>query len=224
MPIDPKTKKCLTSAPSTLRELLGGAAVVTRTLTLGEGLPPERAEAAWGPLAGHAVAIRALPAGTHVECVAAALAFLVEERKMDRDDVYGGLGSSAVDLEYKVQVLARALVVADGKGTTPWAESAAEVRALLPSADHVSWLYERHLEWQRERSPYDTLRDDAAIQEVAVALGKGYRSPTSLNGYDAATLRSIVTALADLHSKLTMQLSSAMNSADASTSLTPTES
>ncbi len=155
---------------------------------------------AWGQLDGARVALRSLSTDEQERCVADALKWLTEGAKIQRADVYTETGEQALQVEFQVQTLARALVSADDPRKA-LCESAADVRELL-TPEQVAWLFERYTEFQAERSPYQKLSPEG-VEEVATALGKGFLPPTSLSSYDAATLRSIVTALVNQRSTRT---------------------
>jgi hypothetical protein len=194
--------EAIVKAPSALRQL-------TLRQLLGAGAVPHVVHAlqgpAWGPLDGQSVALRALSTDEQERCVADALKWLTEGAKLQRADVYTETGEQTLAVEYQVQVLARALVMpADPR--KPMVEGAADVRELL-SPEQVAWLFEQYTAFQATRSPYQKLTPEG-VEEVATALGKGFLPPTSLSSFDAATLRSIVTALALRLSTLTTAPSS----------------
>lgn len=168
----------------TLRQMLGSGAVPHAVHTLQGG--------AWGPLDGTRIALRALSTDEQERCVADALKWLTEGAKLQRADVYTETGEQALAVEYQVQVLARALVMPDDPRKA-LVEGAADVRELL-TPEQVAWLFEQYTAFQATRSPYQKLTPEG-VEEVATALGKGFLPATSLNSYDAATLRSIVIAL-----------------------------
>lgn len=178
--------EAVTRRPSTLREMLGHQALPYAVVTLDD--------ASWGALYNKAVGLRALPAGRQSQAVGAAIRWLTTEGGFERADVFTETGENALELEFKVQLLAAALVSADDPKKR-LVDGPADVRELfLP--EQVQWLFERYLEHQRERSPIKAMGPET-IRQIAAELGKGYRPATSLKSYDAATLRSIVIELAN---------------------------
>jgi len=194
--------EALTKRPSSLRELLAGTKIPHVVQPL-QG-------AAWGALAGQRVGLRSLPSGVLVEATGAAIAWCRDVAKIDERHLYNETGEEALDLEIKVQILAKGLVQPDAPDK-PFTEGPADVRELL-TPEQVTWLFDRWSAWQRERSPYEVLADEAKIEEVAEALGKGFASPTSLTSYDFGTLRRISLSLVARLRKLTTESSSASKS------------
>lgn len=187
-----------------LRQMLGNGPVPHATHTL--------AGAAWGPLDGTRVALRSLSTDEQERCVADALKWLTEGAKLQRADVYTETGEQALQVEFQVQTLARALVSGDDP-RKPLCEGPADVRELL-TPEQVGWLFDRYTEFQTTRSPYQKLTPEG-VEEVATALGKGFLPLTSLSSFDAASLRSIVTALVNRPSTPTTAPSSATPSPSA---------
>lgn len=194
--------EALTRRPSSLRELLAGAKVPHVVQPL-QG-------AAWGPLAGQRVGLRSLPSGLLLEATGAAIAWCRDVARLDERHLYSETGEEALDLETKVQILSRALVQPDAPDKS-FVEGPADVRELL-TPEQVTWLFDRWSLFQRERSPYEVLADEAKIEEVAEALGKGFAPPTSLTSYDFGTLRRITLSLVARLRKLTTPSSSASSS------------
>lgn len=190
--------EALTKRPSSLRELLSIGKVPHAPVLL-EG-------AAWGPLAGQRVGLRSLSADALTRSAGAAAAWCCAEAGLDRRDLYTDVGSESLEIEYRVQVISRALVHAEDP-SRPMVDGASDVRELL-TPEQVTFLFERFLEFQQTRSPYEVLGDSAKIEELARDLGKGFRPLTSLRRYDAATLRAIITSLVNRPAKPTPPRSS----------------
>lgn len=202
----------VTKRPASLRAMLSVAKVPHVVVAL--------TGAAWGELDGRRLALRSLAAGAMSEAVGAAIRWCETEAKIDAQHLYTDVGESSLELETQVQVLARALVNPDD-ATRPFVDGPRDVRELL-TPEQVVWLFERFVEFQATRSPYEILRDQAKIEELADDLGKGFRSPTSLSSSDSSTLRRLVTSLvARLRRQTTPPFSGAASPTSSSDGSTP---
>lgn len=164
---------------------------------LGDGAAPaHRAfafDGAGGRFAGATWAVRAVDAATQVRAVVDAVKYLTKECGWERDDLYSELGERVLDLESKVRVLAAALVRPEAPAE-PLASGPDEVRRL--EADEIEAIWEHFAEFQDERSPLSKVRSWEEVEALVVALGKGFKSRTSLSSYGSATLRSMLLTLA----------------------------
>lgn len=146
------------------------------------------------------LAVRALSAQEFAQAQAAATKWLTSTGGWTREDLMSDAGDALLNLETMVQVLARALVDPDNTdlplASPAGDEGAAEVRKLFDVAE-IRACFDEYRANETERSPFRLLKTLDEVREVADALGKGLTAPTSLQRYDATTLRLIITALVD---------------------------
>lgn len=144
------------------------------------------------------LAVRVLSAQEFEQAQAAAVKWLTATGGWSREDVMGDAGDALLNLEVMVQVLARALVDPENPDLPLAAvaadEGAAEVRRMF-DVDEIRACFDEYRTHETERSPFRALKTLADVREVADALGKGLMEPTSLQRYDATTLRLIISAL-----------------------------
>lgn len=170
---------------SPLAKLLGDAPVAHRKV---EGF-----EGAGGRFKGVSLSLVALSGDVQERATSDAAKHLVSVG-FNREDLYTEIGEGLFGYEIKVQLLSRAL--RDGNDPTrTFAESADELRKTL-EADEVAALFEHLLDYQEERSPLSRARSWEEVEALLVAVGKGLAPPTSLNSYDAASLRFMLRELA----------------------------
>jgi hypothetical protein len=151
-------------------------------------------DGAEGRFAGKTFAVRALSAEERMRAVAEATRFLVNELKLEREDLYTGLGAVALDLESKVRCLAVGLI--DPKPPhAPLAKNADQIRQTFED-DEITVLFEHLADYSASRSPLQAAQSWEEVEGLLTALGKGWTSATSLNSYGVATLRYIVLGLA----------------------------
>lgn len=169
---------------SPLAKLLGDAPVAHRKV---EGF-----EGAGGRFKGVPLALVALSGDVQERATSEAAKHLVAVG-FNREDLYTEIGESLFGYEIKVQLLSRAL--RDGADPTRlFADDADELRKVL-EADEVSALFEHLLDYQEERSPLSHARSWEEVEALLVAVGKGLAPATSLNSYDAASLRFMTREL-----------------------------
>jgi hypothetical protein len=101
--------------------------------------------------------------------------------------------------EEHVETLTLALVLPNDPKKQLVANSR-ELRKLLES-EEIEFLYDQWLQWTATRSSYRKLVTDEQMRAYSDALGKGSAPKTSLNSFDAATLRTMYYELAVRHSK-----------------------
>lgn len=175
---------------SPLRRALGGAHRPVKLIEWPEGVRT--------PLRGVPLAVREVDSDVRVRAASAALEFLTTPTPkgagFPAEHVYSGAGAGELELETKIQVLAHALVE-PAPPHAPAVTDAADLRALV-SADEVAFLFERLLDLMQERSPFSSSESWEKLEATLAGLGKGTIPPSSLSGFDAATLRSIVLVLA----------------------------
>lgn len=112
------------------------------------------------------------------------------------------------DISAKVHILYRAVVHQDPPNERIF-KTPDELRSAF-EVDELNALFERYMDWQIERSPISTSKKFEDVMGVIDAMGKGMAPSSVLNGYDAATLRYIVTVLAqDRQALLTTSTSTA---------------
>mgnify|MGYP000899919854 CR=1 FL=1 len=130
----------------------------------------------------------------------------------EREDILDDTGHDLFQLEVMTQVLALALVTPPataGLAPRPLAKDAEQIRErLLPS--EVEAIYREYAWFKVERSPLERMEswDKARAYAEALASGKVSREPTSLERFDAGSLRRITLSLADLAAKRTRDSSS----------------
>lgn len=170
---------------SPLAKLLGDAPVAHRKV---EGF-----EGAGGRFKGVPLALVALSGDVQERATSEAAKHLVAVG-FNREDLYTEIGEGLFGYEIKVQLLSRAL--RDGNDPTrTFAENADELRKTL-EADEVAALFEHLLDYQEERSPLSRARSWEEVEALLVAVGKGLAPGTSLNSFDAASLRFMLRELA----------------------------
>ena len=123
-----------------------------------------------------------------------------------RDDFLNDTGEALFAQELRLQLLARALVDPQDPSKT-FAQSADELRRYL-EADEVVAIFDEFTTFQRSRSPLREAKTLDEVREVADSLGKGLIAETSLQRYDAPTLRVIAIELAAWARKRTRPSSS----------------
>lgn len=111
-----------------------------------------------------------------------------------REDFLNDVGEALFHQEMRLQVLARAMVDPQDP-SKPFAASADELRRHL-EADEVSAIFDEFSTFQKSRSPLREAKSLDEVREVADSLGKGLIAETSLQRYDAPTLRAIAIELA----------------------------
>lgn len=178
----------LKDSRSSLARMLGAQAIPHRIVDDFPGVG--------GRFAGQAFALCAVSAEEILRATSAAVKWLVDPAGagLDRGDLLTETGEGCLDFETKCQLLFRALRD-PADVTRPLAGSVDELRALL-YPDEVRVLYERHVDYERERSPISQARAWGEVEANIEAMGKGSAPPTLLSGFDAATLRLITTELA----------------------------
>lgn len=170
---------------SPLAKLLGDAPVAHRKV---EGF-----EGAGGRFKGVPLSLVALSGDVQERATSDAAKHLVAVG-FNREDLYTEIGEGLFGYEIKVRLLSRAL--RDGNDPTRlFAESADELRKTL-EADEVAALFEHLLDYQEERSPLSRARSWEEVEALLVAVGKGLAPGTSLNSFDAASLRFMLRELA----------------------------
>lgn len=151
-----------------------------------------------GRLRGVPIALRTLTAGESIKVRTDAHAYLTRQCGLSEDAVgYSDAGRALHEFETKLRTVALALV--DPSTGTPVCVNAKgdadadEARTLLES-DEVAGLFELFVDWTNERSPIQS-KTAEEVEAIVEAMGKATMPLSSLNGYDAATLRFIGRAL-----------------------------
>ncbi len=153
-----------------------------------------------GRLRGVPIALRTLTAGESIKVRTDAHAYLTRQCGLSEDAVgYSDAGRALHEFETKLRTIALALVdpstgapvCVNAKGEA----DADEARTLLES-DEVAGLFEMFVDWTNERSPIQS-KTAEEVEDLIEALGKATTPTSSLNGFDAATLRCIARALVD---------------------------
>jgi len=151
-----------------------------------------------GRLRGVPIALRTLTAGESIKVRTDAHAYLTRQCGLSEDAVgYSDAGRALHEFETKLRTIALALVdpstgapvCVNAKGEA----DADEARTLLES-DEVAGLFEMFVDWTNERSPIQS-KTAEEVEALIEAMGKATMPLSSLNGYDAATLRFIARAL-----------------------------
>ncbi len=164
-----------------------------------------------GRLRGVPIALRTLTAGESIKVRTDAHAYLTRQCGLSEDAVgYSDAGRALHEFETKLRTIALALVdpstgapvCVNAKGEA----DADEARTLLES-DEVAGLFEMFVDWTNERSPIQS-KTAEEVEALIEAMGKATMPLSSLNGYDAATLRFIARALVGRLQALTSSLSS----------------
>ncbi len=164
-----------------------------------------------GRLRGVPLALRTLTAGESIKVRTDAHAYLTRQCALSEDAVgYSDAGRALHEFETKLRTIALALVdpstgapvCVNAKGEA----DADEARTLLES-DEVAGLFEMFVDWTNERSPIQS-KTAEEVEALIEAMGKATMPLSSLNGYDAATLRFIARALVGRLQALTSSLSS----------------
>jgi hypothetical protein len=144
---------------------------------------------------GTRFAVRALDAESKSRALANAVTWLTTKGGWTRDALYEQNGAAVLDLECKVQVLARALVQPDD-ARKAFVSGPDELRKLLES-DEIAALFEQYLDYEEERSPLAKLRSWEEVEPALVAVGKGYATKTSLLRFDSATRLYMLHCMAE---------------------------
>ena len=151
-----------------------------------------------GRLRGVPLALRTLTAGESIRVRTESHAYLTRQCALSEDAVgYSDAGRSLHEFETKLRTVALALVdpstgapvCVNAKGEA----DADEARTLLES-DEIAGLFEMFVDWTNERSPIQS-KTAEEVEAIVEAMGKATMPLSSLNGYDAATLRFIARAL-----------------------------
>lgn len=151
-----------------------------------------------GRLRGVPIALRTLTAGESIKVRTDAHAYLTRQCALSEDAVgYSDAGRALHEFETKLRTIALALVdpstgapvCVNAKGEA----DADEARTLLES-DEIAGLFELFVDWTNERSPLQS-KTAEEVEGLIEAMGKATMPLSSLNGYDAATLRFIARAL-----------------------------
>ena len=190
---------------SPLRRALGASASGVGAVEV-VGFDGGGARVRGGPLAR-----RALAAGEAIRVRTDAHAYLTRQCALSEDAVgYSDAGRALHEFETKLRTIALALVdPSTGLPVCVNAKNEAdadEARTLLES-DEIAGLFELFVDWTNERSPLQS-KTAEEVEAVVEAMGKATTPLSSLNGYDAATLRSIVIALVNRPSAQTTAPSS----------------
>ena len=151
-----------------------------------------------GRLRGVPIALRTLTAGESIKVRTDAHAYLTRQCGLSEDAVgYSDAGRALHEFETKLRTIALALVdPSTGLPVCVNAKNEAdadEARTLLES-DEIAGLFELFVDWTNERSPLQS-KTAEEVEAVVEAMGKATMPLSSLNGYDAATLRFIARAL-----------------------------
>jgi len=149
-------------------------------------------------LRGVPLALRTLTAGESIRVRTDAHAYLTRQCALSEDAVgYSDAGRALHEFETKLRTIALALVdPSTGLPVCVNAKNEAdadEARTLLES-DEIAGLFELFVDWTNERSPIQS-KTAEEVEDLIEALGKATMPMSSLNGYDAATLRCIARAL-----------------------------
>ncbi len=149
-------------------------------------------------LRGVPLALRTLTAGESIRVRTEAHAYLTRQCALSEDAVgYSDAGRALHEFETKLRTIALALVdPSTGLPVCVNAKNEAdadEARTLLES-DEIAGLFELFVDWTNERSPLQS-KTAEEVEAVVEAMGKATMPLSSLNGYDAATLRFIARAL-----------------------------
>lgn len=147
-------------------------------------------------LRGIPLALRTLNADENLRVRADALKWLSSVCGFAEDYLVGTTaGQATAEFEIKVRTIALALVEPAPPHRVV-AKDADELRVQL-DADEVAALFEHYVDWVQERSPISAARSAEEVASVVDALGKGTMPRSRLNGYDSASLRTIIIALVD---------------------------
>ncbi len=151
-----------------------------------------------GRLRGVPLALRTLTAGESIRVRTEAHAYLTRQCALSEDAVgYSDAGRALHEFETKLRTIALALV--DPSTGAPVCVNvkgdadADEARTLL-EGDEIAGLFELFIDWTNERSPIQS-KTAEEVEALVEAMGKATTPLSSLNGYDAATLRFIARAL-----------------------------
>lgn len=186
-PNDDGLDKYITDRRSGFAKLMGDAPVAHRAF------PFAGAGGRFGD--GAVWAVRALDSEQKMKAMNDAFTWLTTKGGWQRDALYEQNGAAVLDLEAKVQVLARAVVDPKDPRSRFFA-GPDEVRKGL-EADEVGALFEQYLDFEEERSPLAKLRTWEEVEPALVAVGKGYATKTSLLRYDSATRLFMLQCMAE---------------------------
>jgi len=151
------------------------------------------------------VAVVALSVHELLEARLAAFDFITKVKKLEDWLLATEEGQAILNNEIQTQVLFRGMRRADNIEVT-YAATANEVRLYFEPST-ATFFFNAWLSFQEERSPVKAL-DDAGVEEVVSALGKGQLPHVALSYYDSSSLRNIIVSLADRLAKLMRQPSS----------------
>jgi hypothetical protein len=136
-----------------------------------------------------------------------ALSWLTLKKKMPEWLLETELGQSMLDNEIQSQILYRALRQPKMR-TAHYAGSVNEIRMFMEPDQRLA-LWNEFVAFQHERNPLRAIHTDEELQEIIATLGKESSAsgvPDGLTYLDSASLRSIVTELANLVMRQTKQL------------------
>lgn len=143
---------------------------------------------------GFAFGLRALTVEEVQTAAIDATKELTDRFKLSESLLFTSIADEMRDISSKVHILARSMTHAEAPHERLF-KGPNELRAAL-EADELHALFELYMDWQRERSPVSSAKSLDDVMGVVEAMGKGMAPSSALNGYDAATLRYIVTVLA----------------------------
>ncbi len=164
------------------------------TKLLGGTTRPHKVFRISGRLEGYDLAVRAISVEETEIAHAEAIKRMTSLGGWTREDFLNDTGEALFSQELRLQILARAMVDPQDANRA-FAQSADELRRYL-EADEVSAIFDEFTVFQRSRSPLREARSLEEVREVADSLGKGLIAETSLQRYDAPTLRAIAIELA----------------------------
>lgn len=171
-----------------------GSAVATKDV------PIER-----GRLAGQTFTVRSLPTREVQLANDEARKHLVEgrgwseQRLYDADNVEESYDRSDRDLEMRVRILARALVVKPDEGApsaavTPLFSGPEELAGTL-ERDEVAYLFDEWHRFQRERSPMTYLQTAEEVEAFVESLGKGATPLSRLRSCESGSHLAIALSM-----------------------------
>jgi hypothetical protein len=160
--------------------------------------------------AGFSFGIRALPVSEVQTATVDALRELTEKFRLPAELLFTSVSDEMREISNRVHILYRVLVSAEPPHERLFA-TADKLREVL-EPDELHLLFERYMDWQIERTPVAAAKTLTEVMGVVEALGKGMAPSSALSGFDAATLRYIVTALAQERQALLTNSTSAPSS------------
>lgn len=147
-----------------------------------------------GRMQGFTFGLKALTIEETQHSAVDAVRELGEKFKVPEALMFTTVAEEVRELSTRVHILFRSMVHAEAPHERLF-KNPNDLRTTF-EVDELHGLFDRYMDWQIERSPLSASKRIDDVMAVIDSLGKGMAPSSALSGYDAATLRYIVTVLA----------------------------